>query len=100
MDYIYLFFISSLFYILGVLGVLFNKTNIVVILMSLELALLGVSLGFLIFSVCLGDLQGQIFAIYILVIAACESSIGLAIILVYFRVKGSIRLDQASLLKS
>ena len=68
--------------------------------MSLELALLSVSLNFIIFSVCLGDLMGQIFAIFILIIAACESAIGLAIILVYFRVRGIIRLDQASLLKS
>ena len=68
--------------------------------MSLELALLSVSLNFIICSVCLGDLMGQIFAIFILIIAACESAIGLAIILVYFRVRGSIRLDQASLLKS
>ena len=68
--------------------------------MSLELALLSVSLNFIICSVCLGDLMGQIFAIFILIIAACESAIGLAIILVYFRVRGIIRLDQASLLKS
>ena len=68
--------------------------------MSSELALLSVSLNFIICSVCLDDLMGQIFAIFILIIAACESAIGLAIILVYFRVRGSIRLDQAPLLKS
>jgi len=100
MFFIHFFYFSSLLFVIGVSGVILNKTNIVVVLMSLELALLAVSLNFLIFSVCLGDLIGQIFAVFILIIAACESSIGLAIILVYFRVCGSIRIDQASLLKS
>nr|YP_011008360.1 NADH dehydrogenase subunit 4L [Sporochnus bolleanus]WBP70331.1 NADH dehydrogenase subunit 4L [Sporochnus bolleanus] len=100
MDFIHFFFIAALLFAIGVGGVVFNRTNIVVILMSLELALLAVSLNFIVFSVCLDDLIGQIFAIFILIIAACESSIGLAIILVYYRVRGSIRIDQASLLKS
>ena len=68
--------------------------------MSLELTLLSVSLNFIMFSVSLGGLMGQFFAKIILVFAACESSIGLAITLIYFRVRGSIRIDQASLLKS
>ncbi|CAN0460427.1 unnamed protein product, partial [Ascophyllum nodosum] len=94
------FFLAAVLFVIGVGGVVLNRTNIVVVLMSLEFALLSISLNFIIFSVCLGDLIGQIFAIFILIIAACESSIGLAIILVYFRVRGSIRIDQASLLKS
>lgn len=85
---------------IGVFGVVLNRTNILAILMSLEIALFAISLNFLIFSVYLDDMVGQIFALFILTIAACESSIGLAIILVYYRVRGSIRLDQASLLKS
>ena len=100
MAFIHFFFIAAVLFVIGVGGVVLNRTNIVVVLMSLELALLSVSLNFIIFSVCLGDLIGQIFAIFILIIAACESSIGLAIISVYFRVRGSIRIDQASLLKS
>nr|YP_011007941.1 NADH dehydrogenase subunit 4L [Chorda asiatica]QWK44411.1 NADH dehydrogenase subunit 4L [Chorda asiatica]WBP69772.1 NADH dehydrogenase subunit 4L [Chorda asiatica] len=100
MDFISFFFVAVMLFVIGVGGVILNRTNIVVVLMSLELALLSVSLNFLIFSVCLGDLMGQIFAIFILIIAACETSVGLAIILVYFRVRGSIRIDQASLLKS
>ena len=100
MDFIHFFFLSALLFVIGVGGVVLNRTNIVVVLMSLELALLSVSLNFIIFSVCLSDLIGQIFAIFILIVAACESSVGLAIILVYFRVRGSIRIDQASLLKS
>ena len=84
MYFIHFFFIAALLFIIGVGGVILNRTNIVVVLMSLELALLSVSLNFIIFSVCMDDLIGQIFAIFILVIAACESSIGLAIILVFF----------------
>lgn len=93
-------FVTSLMFFIGVGGVVLNRTNILAILMSLEIALFSVSLNFLIFSVYLDDIMGQIFAIFILAVAACESSIGLAIILVYYRVRGSIRVDQASLLKS
>ena len=74
MDCIHFFFIAAVLFVIGEGGVVLNRTNIVVVLMSLELALLSVSLNFIIFSVCLGDLIGQIFAIFILIIAACESS--------------------------
>ncbi|CAM9465881.1 unnamed protein product, partial [Sphacelaria rigidula] len=67
--------------------------------MSLEIALFPISLNFIVFSVYLDDIMGQFFAIFILAVAACESSIGLAVILVYYRVRGNIRVDQASLLK-
>lgn len=93
-------FILSLMFFIGVGGVVLNRTNILAILMSLEIALFSISLNFIIFSVYLDDIMGQIFAIFILAVAACESSIGLAIILVYYRVRGNIRVDQASLLKS
>lgn len=100
MSIIQISYITSFIFIIGVCGVVLNRTNILAILMSLEIALFAISLNFLIFSVYLDDMIGQIFALFILTIAACESSIGLAIILVYYRVRGSIRLDQASLLKS
>ena len=100
MSIIQISYITSLMFIVGVVGVVLNRTNILAILMSLEIALFSISLNFLIFSVYLDDLIGQIFALFILTIAACESSIGLAIILVYYRVRGSVRVDQASLLKS
>ena len=87
-------------FFIGVGGVVLNRTNILAILMSLEITLFSISLNFIIFSVYLDDIMGQIFAIFILAVAACESSIGLAIILVYYRVRGNIRVDQASLLKS
>ena len=93
-------FILSLMFFIGVGGVVLNRTNILAILMSLEITLFSISLNFIIFSVYLDDIMGQIFAIFILAVAACESSIGLAIILVYYRVRGNIRVDQASLLKS
>ncbi|CAM9110663.1 unnamed protein product [Sphacelaria rigidula] len=93
-------FVISLMFFIGVGGVVLNRTNILAILMSLEIALFSISLNFIIFSVYLDDIMGQIFAIFILAVAACESSIGLAIILVYYRVRGNIRVDQASLLKS
>ncbi len=100
MSIIQISYITSFIFMIGVCGVVLNRTNILAILMSLEIALFAISLNFLIFSVYLDDMIGQIFALFILTIAACESSIGLAIILVYYRVRGSIRLDQASLLKS
>lgn len=100
MSILQLAYVTSLMFFIGVVGVILNRTNILAILMSLEIALFSISLNFLIFSVYLDDIIGQIFALFILTIAACESSIGLAIILVYYRVRGSIRVDQASLLKS
>jgi len=100
MPVLQLSYITSLMFFIGVGGVILNRTNILAILMSLEISLFSISLNFLIFSVYLDDMIGQIFALFILTIAACESSIGLAIILVYYRVRGSIRIDQASLLKS
>lgn len=100
MSIIQISYITSLMFFVGVTGVVLNRTNILAILMSLEIALFSISLNFLIFSVYLDDIVGQIFALFILTIAACESSIGLAIILVYYRVRGSVRVDQASLIKS
>ncbi len=100
MPVLQLAYVTSLMFFIGVGGVILNRTNILAILMSLEISLFSISLNFLIFSVYLDDMIGQIFALFILTIAACESSIGLAIILVYYRVRGSIRIDQASLLKS
>lgn len=100
MPVLQLSYVTSLMFFIGVGGVILNRTNILAILMSLEISLFSISLNFLIFSVYLDDMIGQIFALFILTIAACESSIGLAIILVYYRVRGSIRIDQASLLKS
>lgn len=95
-----IFIILSLIFFIGVCGVVLNRTSILAVLVSLEVSLLSISLNFLIFSVFLDDVMGQVFSLFIISIAACESSVGLAIILSYYRVKGSIRIDEASLLKS
>jgi NADH-quinone oxidoreductase subunit K len=80
--------ISSTFvFILGVIGLILNRHNLLVILMSIELMLLGVNLNFIIFSIYLDDFLGQVFSLYVLTVAAAESAIGLAIFSVYYRNK-------------
>ena len=102
----YLFFmfilqlLTNLFlFILSILGIIFNKQSILITLICIELMLLSLNLNFIIFSVYLDDMFGQIFSIFILTIAAAESSIGLAIIILYYRVRGNISLVQKSVLK-
>jgi len=88
-----LLLISTAIFLFGVLGLILNKRNLLVILMSIELMLLGVNLNFVIFSVLLDDILGQMFAIYILTVAAAESAIGLAIFSLYFKDKQVIFLE-------
>jgi len=76
-----------------------NRRNIIIILMSIELMLLAVNLNFIIYSVFLDDLLGQIFALFVLTVAAAESAIGLAILVVYFRVRGSIAMGTINLMQ-
>jgi NADH-quinone oxidoreductase subunit K len=78
---------------LGVLGIAFNRRNIIVILMSVELILLAVNINFVAFSVFLGDMVGQVFAMFVLTVAAAEAAIGLAILVTYFRNRGTIAVD-------
>jgi len=87
--YIMLLITTGLFTV-GSLGLLFNRKNILIIIMSIELMLLAVNLNFIIFSVYLDDILGQLFVIFILTVAATESSIGLAILAVYYKVINSI----------
>ncbi|WP_342225566.1 NADH-quinone oxidoreductase subunit NuoK [Rickettsia endosymbiont of Urophora cardui] len=82
--------LSSLVFTIGMLGFFMHRKNIINILMSIELMLLAVNINFIAFSVYMQELSGQIFSIIILTIAAAETSIGLAILLIYFRNKGSI----------
>jgi NADH-quinone oxidoreductase subunit K len=86
-------------FILGVWGIFLNRKNILIMLMSIELMLLAVNLNFIIFSVYLDDLLGQVFAIFILTIAAAESAIGLSILVIYSRIKGSLAVDFIHLMK-
>jgi len=77
-------------FLIGILGLFLTRKNIIIILMSIELMLLAININFIVFSVYLDDLLGQIFSLFVLTVAAAESAIGLAILVVYYRVKGSI----------
>lgn len=81
---------SFLLFLFGMLGIFVTRKNIIVILMSIELMLLAVNVNFIIYSIYLDDLHGQIFALFVLTVAASESAVGLAILVAYYRVKGSV----------
>lgn len=85
---------TSLIFLFGAIGLILNKRNLLIILMSIELMLLALNLNFIIFSVYLDDVFGQIFALYVLTVAAAESAIGLAIFTIYFKDKQSILLEK------
>jgi NADH:ubiquinone oxidoreductase subunit K len=85
--------ISVFLFLIGILGIFLVKKNIIIILMSIELMLLAININFVIFSVYLDDMTGQIFALFVLTVAAAESAIGLAILVVYYRIKGIISIN-------
>jgi NADH-quinone oxidoreductase subunit K len=87
--------ISTIIFLLGVLGLVLNKRNLLVVLMSIELMLVGLNLNFIFFSVYLDDILGQVFALYVLTVAAAESAIGLALFTVYYKDKQTILLEGA-----
>lgn len=95
-DYVML---ASLLFVTGIAGIFLNRKNIITLLMSIELMLLAVNINFVAFSVKLGDMTGQIFTIFILTVAAAEAAIGLAILVVYFRNRGTIEVEDISSLK-
>jgi NADH-quinone oxidoreductase subunit K len=86
-------------FLLGIWGIFMNRKNILVMLMSIELMLLAVNLNFLVFSVYLDDVLGQIFALFVLTVAAAESAIGLALLVVYYRIRGSIQVEYINLIR-
>jgi NADH-quinone oxidoreductase subunit K len=88
--------VAALLFTLGIFGIFLNRRNVIVILMSIELMLLAVNINLVAFSSFLGDLTGQIFALLVLTVAAGEASIGLAILVVYFRNRGSIEVEDIS----
>ena len=94
----YLFISSALFFI-GLSGIFLNRKNIIILLMSIELMLLAINFNFIIFSVFIDDIFGQIFALIILTVAAAESAIGLAILVIYYRIRGSIAIELINLMK-
>jgi NADH-quinone oxidoreductase subunit K len=91
--------VGAILFVLGVFGIFMNRKNVIVILMSVELILLAVNLNFVAFSSRLDDLAGQVFAMFILTVAAAEAAIGLAIVVIYYRNRGSIEVDDVSALK-
>ena len=88
--------VSSILFVLGVLGIFLNRKNVIVILMSIELILLAVNINFVAFSAFLNDLVGQVFAMFVLTVAAGEAAIGLAILVTFFRARGSIAVDDVN----
>jgi NADH:ubiquinone oxidoreductase subunit K len=88
-----------LLFIIGVLGILTTKKNILIILLSLELMLLAVNFNFIVFSVYFDDIYGQFFSLIILTVAAAESAIGLAILVTYYRLRGSISTEYLHIIK-
>ncbi|MBK93172.1 MAG: NADH-quinone oxidoreductase subunit NuoK [Rickettsiales bacterium] len=91
--------LSSIIFSIGLLGIFINRKNMITILMSIELMLLGVNINFVGFSNYLNDLSGQIFAMFILVVAAAEAAVGLAILTVFFKNKGTISVDKINQMK-
>ena len=97
---LYLIFVTTLLYLIGVIGLILNRKNILIIIMCLEIMLLSINLNFITFSIYLDDLLGQMFVLYILTVAATESSIGLAILVVFFRIKKTILIEDILTIKS
>ena len=91
--------VAAILFTLGVAGIILNRKNIIVILMSVELILLSVNVNLVAFSSFLGDLTGQVFSLFILTVAAAEAAIGLAILVTYFRNRGSIAVEDINMMK-
>ncbi|MEP3051672.1 MAG: NADH-quinone oxidoreductase subunit NuoK [Erythrobacter sp.] len=91
--------VSAILFVLGVLGIFLNRKNVIVILMAIELILLAVNINLVAFSAFIGDLTGQIFAMLVLTVAAAEAAIGLAILVIYFRNRGTIAVDDVNRMK-
>ena len=91
--------LGAIIFTIGLIGIFLNRKNVIIILMSIELILLAVNINFVSFSYFLGDLTGQIFSLFVLTVAAAEAAIGLAILVCFFRNKGSIAVDDANVMK-
>ena len=99
MDQVYYLTVAMILFLLGIWGLYLNRKNIILMLMSIELMLLAVNLNFLVFSVYLDDMMGQLFALLVLTVAAAEAAIGLAILVIYFRNRGSIAVEDINVMK-
>ncbi|MGI8706170.1 MAG: NADH-quinone oxidoreductase subunit NuoK [Sphingomicrobium sp.] len=87
--------VAAILFVLGVLGIFINRRNVILMLMAIELILLSVNINLVAFSAFLGDLTGQVMAMFVLTVAASEAAIGLAILVIFFRRRGSIAVDAA-----
>ena len=91
--------VGAILLVMGIFGIFLNRKNVIIILMSVELILLAVNVNFVAFSSALGDLTGQIMTMFVLTVAAAEAAIGLAILVIYFRNRGSIEVEDVTLMK-
>jgi NADH-quinone oxidoreductase subunit K len=91
--------LAVLLFFIGISGIFLNRKNIIILLMSVELMLLAINLTFIVFSVFLDDVVGQVFALFVLTVAAAESAIGLALLVVYYRVRGTIAIGSIRLMR-
>ncbi|MBV8688120.1 MAG: NADH-quinone oxidoreductase subunit NuoK [Alphaproteobacteria bacterium] len=91
--------VGAVLFVLGVFGIFLNRKNIIVILMAIELILLSVNINLVAFSSFLGDMVGQVFAMFVLTVAAGEAAIGLAILVIFFRARGTIAVDDINQMK-
>jgi NADH-quinone oxidoreductase subunit K len=91
--------VGAILFVLGVLGIFLNRKNVIVILMAIELILLAVNINLVAFSAFMQDLVGQVFAMLVLTVAAAEAAIGLAILVIYFRGRGTIAVDDVNRMK-
>ncbi|HJU20449.1 MAG TPA: NADH-quinone oxidoreductase subunit NuoK [Stellaceae bacterium] len=91
--------VAAILFTLGTFGIFLNRKNVIIILMSIELMLLAVNINFVAFSAFLNDMTGQAFAMFVLTVAAAEAAIGLAILVVYFRNRGTIRVEDINMMK-
>lgn len=96
---LYFLIVNTIIFVLGTLGIVLNRKNVLIILMSIELILLAINLNFIIFSSYLDDISGQLFALFILTVAASESAIGLALLIIYYKVRGTIVIENLPNLK-
>ncbi len=92
-------YLSIILFIIGILGIVFNRKNVIATLMAIEIMLLAVNLNFISCSLFLDDVLGQLFALFVITVAAAESAIGLAILIIYARMRGSIAIEKMCMLK-
>ena len=99
MDIVNYIAVAMSLFLLGIWGIFMNRKNILVMLMSIELMLLAVNMNFLVFSVYLDDVLGQVFALFVLTVAAAECAIGLALLVIYYRIRGTIQVEYINLIR-